>query len=192
MGLSDTFTCIPPDFLIAKTHTYVCNKDDLVFFQSYLKTLMQNVEKNNTQGLYQTLFSGVPQGSILSPIFFNFFINDLFPWVKNIDIYNFTDDHTLPSILDNLGNLIWNLECASEGAINWLRDNTMIHSPSKFKSIIFDYSKIIIIPTPWTERKLNVHKMFRRRPGRLLNVLCTFNLHPVSRGQMFITSRKKM
>ena len=31
-------------------------------------------------------------------------------------------------------------------------------------------------------RKLNVHKTFRRRPGRLLNVLCTFNLRPVSTG----------
>ena len=30
-----------------------------------------------------------------------------------------------------------------------------------------------------TGRKLNVHKTFRRRPGRLLNVLCTFNLRPV-------------
>ena len=33
-----------------------------------------------------------------------------------------------------------------------------------------------------TERKLNVHKTFRRPPGRLLNVLCTFNLRPMSRG----------
>ena len=31
-----------------------------------------------------------------------------------------------------------------------------------------------------TGRKLNVHKTFRRRPGRLLNVLCTFNLRHVS------------
>ena len=35
-----------------------------------------------------------------------------------------------------------------------------------------------------TERKLNVHKTFRRRPGRLLNVLCTFNLRPVSTGKL--------
>ena len=34
-----------------------------------------------------------------------------------------------------------------------------------------------------TGRKLNVHKTFRRRPGRLLNVLCTFNLRPVSTGR---------
>ena len=33
-----------------------------------------------------------------------------------------------------------------------------------------------------TGRKLNEHKTFRRRPGRLLNVLCTFNLRPVSMG----------
>ena len=33
-----------------------------------------------------------------------------------------------------------------------------------------------------TGRKLNVHNTFRRRPGRLLNVLCTFNFRPVSAG----------
>ena len=31
-----------------------------------------------------------------------------------------------------------------------------------------------------TGRKFNVHKTFRRRPGHLLNVLCAFNLRPVS------------
>ena len=35
-----------------------------------------------------------------------------------------------------------------------------------------------------TGRKLNVHKTFRRRPGRLLNILYTFNLRPVSTGNM--------
>ena len=33
-----------------------------------------------------------------------------------------------------------------------------------------------------TGRKLNVQKVFRKRPGHLLNVLCTFNLRPVSTG----------
>ena len=33
-----------------------------------------------------------------------------------------------------------------------------------------------------TGRKLIVHKTFRRRPGRLLSILCTFNLRPVSTG----------
>ena len=33
-----------------------------------------------------------------------------------------------------------------------------------------------------TGRRLNVDKTFRRRPERLLNVLCTFSLRPVSTG----------
>ena len=37
-----------------------------------------------------------------------------------------------------------------------------------------------------TGRKFNVHKTFRRRPGHLLNILCTFNLRPVSTGCAFI------
>ena len=33
-----------------------------------------------------------------------------------------------------------------------------------------------------TGRKVNVHKTFRRRPGRILNLLCTFNERPVPTG----------
>ena len=38
-----------------------------------------------------------------------------------------------------------------------------------------------------TGRKLNAHKTFRRRPGRLLNVLCSFNLRPVSTGANYFS-----
>ena len=53
----------------------------------------------------------------------------------------------------------------------WCRD--------KFKQI---RSKRKILYPKDTGRKLNVHKTFRRRPGRLLNALCTYNLCPVSTG----------
>ena len=39
-------------------------------------------------------------------------------------------------------------------------------------------------------RKLNVYKTFRRRAGRLLNVLCKFNLRPVSAGNIPMHLRK--
>ena len=42
-------------------------------------------------------------------------------------------------------------------------------------------SAMVTVPVD-TGRKLNLHKTFRRRPGRPLNVLCTFNLRPVSIG----------
>ena len=39
-----------------------------------------------------------------------------------------------------------------------------------------------------TGRKLNIRKTLRRRPRRLLNVLCTFNLRPVSAGFLLVLS----
>ena len=50
---------------------------------------------------------------------------------------------------------------------------------------IANFKSFCVIPVD-TGRKLNVHKKFRRRPGRLLNVLCTFNLRPVSTGILCI------
>ena len=41
------------------------------------------------------------------------------------------------------------------------------------------FGTLVLFPVD-TGRKLNVHKTFRRRSGRLLNVLRTFNLRPVS------------
>ena len=46
-----------------------------------------------------------------------------------------------------------------------------------------------IIPAH-TGRKFNVAKTFRRRPGRFLNVLCTFDLRPVSTGYRLISIRR--
>ena len=47
--------------------------------------------------------------------------------------------------------------------------------------------KYLNIPVD-TGRKLNVHETFRRCPGRLLNVLYTFNLRPVSAGIYFVNT----
>ena len=43
------------------------------------------------------------------------------------------------------------------------------------------FIKTVHVPID-TGRKINLHKTFRRRPGHLLNVLCTFSLRPVSAG----------
>ena len=56
----------------------------------------------------------------------------------------------------------------------------------KLSSSVFD-----IIPVD-TGRKLNIHKTFRRRPGRLLNDLCTFNLRPVSTGILVMLAQSDL
>ena len=116
----------------------------------------QNVKINNTDGLFHILLSGVPLGSILGLIFFNIVINDLFLSVRNADIHNFADNNTISSNLDNLEKLISNLKRASEVAINWFRNNTMIFKPSKLQSIITDHSKTNYNPQTLKSHLLNL------------------------------------
>ena len=82
MDLSEAFDCIPHDLLIAKLHAYGFSFETLTFLNSYLRNRKQYDKINNICSDFLKILSVVPQGSILGPISFNIFLNDLFLYLK--------------------------------------------------------------------------------------------------------------
>ena len=94
MDLSKAFDTIDHDLLIAKLHAYGFDKNALRLIKSYLSDRWQRTRINTSYSSWSALLMGVPQGSVLGPLFFNLFINDLFYIIKT-GICNYADDTTL-------------------------------------------------------------------------------------------------
>ena len=136
MDLSKAFDCIPHDLLIAKLSTYGFDYNSLVFIYSYLKRRDQCVRINNVYGSFQRILSGVPQGSVLGPILFNFYLNDLLLFIEEAEVYNYADDNSLISCSRSMSNLLKVLEGKANIALKWLKENEMIANPGKFQAIL--------------------------------------------------------
>ena len=132
MDLSKAFDWIPHDLIIAKLAAYGFETETLRLIYSYLKGRKQCVKINNTYSDYNEIISGVPQGSILEPVFFNLSINDLFFFIETASMHNFADDNTLSAWGETVSKLIDTLESESNIAIDWFTKNEMIINPDKF------------------------------------------------------------
>ena len=82
MDFSKAFDCIPHDLLIVKLHAYGFSFETSTFLNNYLRNRKQCVKINNICSDLLKILSGVPQGSILGPILFNIFLNELFLCLK--------------------------------------------------------------------------------------------------------------
>ena len=133
MDLSKAYDCIPHDLLIAKLQAYGLSSKSLYFLNSYLKGRKQRVKIGDKTSDWLEILFGVPQGSILGPILFNIFLNDLFCFVQETEICNFADDNTLYACDSTLERVISRLENDISKVNSWFKNNSMVANQDKFQ-----------------------------------------------------------
>ena len=136
MDLPKAYDCLPHDLLIAKLEAYGLGKGSLNLLLDYLSFRKQNPKVGFAYRKWSNIRRGIPQGSILGPLLFNIFINDIFMIIEQSDICNFADDNTLYSCGKNLTDIKENLVSDTKSILNWFRLNSLKTNPGKFQFMI--------------------------------------------------------
>ena len=143
LDLSKAFDLINHDILIDKLRNIGLSGISLKWFRSYLSDRKMYTYVNGVlSSTYSKLNRSVPQGSILGPLLFLIFINDM-PLATDLDCFLYADDNTAlasGSEIEVVGPFV-NRELSKIG--EWLRANELAVNASKTKIIIFSNRKTI-------------------------------------------------
>ena len=146
MDLSKAFDSMPHGLLIAKSHAYGMSKNACGMIVSYLSNRRRWVKISGEVSNWSTINRGVPQGSVLGPLLFNLFLNDLFFVKLSGKIANYADDNHLYNKNECIENLKIDLVNDATAAVTWFHENHMVANPDKFQCIMLSRNGGVSIP----------------------------------------------
>ena len=142
LDLSKGFDCVNHQILLKKLYYYGIRGVALKFFESYLHERKQYTFVNGVRSNWLTVLCGVPQGSVLGPLLFLLYTNDLAN-STNFSTNLFADDTCLSLSGNNLQEL--NRQCNVESGLveNWFRANKLTTNSKKAsKFLLSRYNNI--------------------------------------------------
>ena len=135
--LSKAFDCLDHELLIAKLNAYGFSRSALLFVRSYLDNRKQRVKVNGSFSTWTKTSLGVPQGSVLGPLLFNIYLNDLFLFLEETEVCNYADDTTIYTCGPNVENVLAKLENDALVISEWFPNNRMKLNEDKCHLMIF-------------------------------------------------------
>ena len=142
------FDCVQHDVLLSKLSELEISKSMLDWFRSYLSMRKQRVLANSTLSSYQTITQGVPQGSVLGPIFYILYANDITKTLKKCKLALYADDTVLYTADNNFGTSMSKVRHDMLALSQWCKGNGISMNTGKTKLMIFgSATKLKKIPT---------------------------------------------
>ena len=153
LDVCKAFDCINHDLLLYKMGKIGFNGNTIRWFKSYL-TRTQTVKFNDVLSSALTVRSGIGQGTILGPLIFIFYINDIVGSVGNLKINMYADDCVLFKSGNSWSRMVGNIQSDLDHVDQWCQRNRLKLSESKSKVLLFgsidklkniDYTKTLHI-----------------------------------------------
>ena len=157
--LLKAFDTLNHELLIAKLNAYGFSHNSPSLLYSYLSNRWQRTKINNYFSTWAEILQGVPQGSILGPLLFNIYLNDLLFLDIESDLCNFADGNTLHVCGLSLHSVVDKLETSAKSVINWLGYNYMKLNESKCKLLISGNKEEVIIASVEEIKIIESHKV---------------------------------
>ena len=202
MDLSKAFDCLYHELFLAKLNAYGFNKNAIKMVHSYLAGRRQRVKINGSFSSWKEMKLGVPQGSVLGPLLFNIFINDIFLLLNETEICNYAEDTTIYCSHKELQEVILKLENDTVELSNWFAQNGMKLNEEKCHLLVFGEKETEIsikvgssvIKESKEEKLLGVVLDQKLNFKQHVNMVCTTKasqkLHALARASTYMPKEK--